>query len=122
MGSYFFSPPSRFFFGKTHGVFSSSTGACVFLPENTCLHHPPPGKMCMKMIEHVRFHWYMSQYLLRISSWGPVAPGLFGPFVIDDEVPPRKDDLGSTYPGQLIYIGGDREGKGTILNGAGELP
>ena len=28
----------------------------------------------------------MSQYLLRISSWAGSAPGLFGPFVLDDEV------------------------------------
>ena len=34
----------------------------------------------------MRFHWYMSQYLLRISSWAGPAPGLFGPFVVDDEV------------------------------------
>ena len=60
----------------------------------------------------------MSQYLLRISSWGPVAPGLFGPFVMDDEVPPRnprtgpwkEDDLDGYIPWKvsLYTVGGAR--------------
>lgn len=50
---------------------------------------PSPRSPCCSIHLHMpvcgRFHWYMSQYLLRISSWEGPAPGLFGPFVLDDE-------------------------------------
>ncbi|CAE7579745.1 ASHR1 [Symbiodinium natans] len=48
------------------------------------------------------FHWYMSQYLLRISSWAGSAPGLFGPFVMDDEVL-WAGDITLNYNAEAIY-------------------
>ncbi|CAJ1382955.1 unnamed protein product, partial [Effrenium voratum] len=49
------------------------------------------------------FHWYMSQYLLRCSSWGgSSAPGLFGPFVVDDEVM-WSGDMTLNYNAEAVY-------------------
>ncbi|CAK9113961.1 WW domain-containing oxidoreductase [Durusdinium trenchii] len=48
------------------------------------------------------FHWYMSQYLLRISSWHGPAPGLFGPFVVDDEVV-WSGDITLNYNAEAVY-------------------
>eukprot|EP00435_Cladocopium_sp_Y103_P037355 s2023_g9.t2 len=48
------------------------------------------------------FHWYMSHYLLRISSYGTAAPGLFGPFVTDDEVL-WSGDITLNYNAEAVY-------------------
>ncbi|CAE8668106.1 unnamed protein product, partial [Polarella glacialis] len=52
------------------------------------------------------FHWHMSQYLLRISSWtgSSAAPGLFGPFVMDDEVS-WLGDVTLNYNAEATYYG-----------------
>ncbi|CAK9114003.1 WW domain-containing oxidoreductase [Durusdinium trenchii] len=44
----------------------------------------------------------MSQYLLRISSWHGPAPGLFGPFVVDDEVV-WSGDITLNYNAEAVY-------------------
>ncbi|CAE7760074.1 unnamed protein product [Symbiodinium pilosum] len=44
----------------------------------------------------------MSQYLLRISSWAGSTPGLFGPFVMDDEVL-WSGDITLNYNAEAIY-------------------
>lgn len=45
----------------------------------------------------------MSQYLLRISSWHGPAPGLFGPFVVDDEVV-WSGDITLNYNAEVGYL------------------
>lgn len=50
------------------------------------------------------FFWYMSQYLLGSSSGGDAAPGIFGPFVVDDEVS-WMGDLTLNYNAEATYYG-----------------
>ena len=50
------------------------------------------------------FFWYMSQYILRISSMGDASPGLFGPFVTDDQVN-WMGDLTLNYNAEATYYG-----------------
>ncbi|CAK9108638.1 WW domain-containing oxidoreductase [Durusdinium trenchii] len=50
------------------------------------------------------FYWHMSQYLLRISSTGYASPGLFGPFVNDDQVG-WMGDLTLNYNAEASYYG-----------------
>lgn len=51
------------------------------------------------------FFWYMSQYLLRSAAGGDAeAPGLFGPFVMDDNVG-WLGDLTLNYNAEATYYG-----------------
>lgn len=48
--------------------------------------------------------WYMSQYILRASSSGDAAPGLYGPFITTDR-PRWMGDLVLNYNAEATYYG-----------------
>ena len=53
--------------------------------------------------EPTEHFWYQSQYLLRSASGGAAAPGLFGPWVTDDEVS-WAGDLTLNYNAEALEI------------------